>query len=151
MKNKTFDDLILDPNTENDLIFSDLVINSDFIQEIKILMKKNNIKNRKELAAKLGVSTAYISMVFSGRKLINIRFLSLLQNVFNVSFRLITSDEIEKLKQSSRQAIQIMAASGYYNLFCNNDEIIAPKAKEVLTDSQSMSHFTYASDSCILH
>ncbi len=152
MKNrKTFDDLILDPNIENDLIFSDLVINSDFIQEIKKLMKKNNINSKKELAKKLKVSPAYVSMLFSGRKLINVRLLSHFQNIFNVSFRLVTSDEIERLNHRNNQVWQTMALAGYINLFCSNDKIIPKKAKEVLTDPQSISHFTNTNDSCILH
>jgi transcriptional regulator with XRE-family HTH domain len=130
MKNrKTFDDLILDPNIENDLIFSDLVINSDFIQEIKKLMKKNNINTKKELAEKLGVSTSYVSMVFSGRKLINVRLLSHFQNIFNVSFRLTTSEELEKLKLKHYQDIQFKAMAGYFNFVCIESEKNTPKLK----------------------
>ncbi len=119
---KNITDLIKNSTNEIDLQFSDMVINSDVMQVVAALMKKHNIKTRKELAQKLGVTQAYVSKLFSGDKYFNVRFLTHIQNLFDVSFRLITSDELEKLKQREHQVVKLKALSVYANLLWSSEK-----------------------------
>lgn len=145
---KHITDLISNQSNEIDLQFSDMVINSDVMQVVAALMKKHNIKTRKELAQKLGVTQAYVSKLFSGDKYFNVRFLTHIQNLFDVSFRLITSDELDKLKQKENHVLQLMAISGYFNLFCSSVETAAPKVKrEGLLYAEQTEKTTVFSDS----
>ena len=82
----TFDD-----DSEN-LKFEEMVINSNFVQVVKDLMKANSIKSRAELAEKMGVSPAYISKVFSSDKMFNVTFIAKLQRVFDTTFTFSTKN-----------------------------------------------------------
>lgn len=76
------------------LEFQELVINADFIEEVKELMLKHNIGSQTELAAKLKVSEPYISKLFSGDKYINVPFLAKIQSLFNMRFKIVDSDKL---------------------------------------------------------
>jgi transcriptional regulator with XRE-family HTH domain len=73
-------------NDEEKLDFEIDVINLKLISEIKKLMDKHDI-NKTELAEKLGTSKSYITQLFSGDKILNLKFLAKLQRIFNVQFK----------------------------------------------------------------
>lgn len=69
----------------------------DFVEEIKILMDKKSMKS-KDLAKKLKVSESFISQLFTGEKLLNLKLLTKIQKVFDVRFRISASQ-----KQAAQQ------------------------------------------------
>jgi len=58
-----------------------------FITSIEEIMDQKEV-NRTELAILLNSSKSYVSQLFSGYKMINIRTLSKIQKAFNVTFRI---------------------------------------------------------------
>ncbi len=90
----------LDLDEMND--FSERIINSDLIQVVMDLMKKNNINTQKELADRLGVSAPYISELFAGDKKVNLSMLVKLQQIFKIRFKIVTSDMV--VKQQKQEA-----------------------------------------------
>ena len=92
---KELDEIFSTSNDEEKIRFEEMVINSNMIDVIKQLMKLNNIKTRKELAAKMGVSPAFITKMFRGDKNFNVNFLAKAQRVFKTSFEFNASTLIE--------------------------------------------------------
>ena len=62
-----------------------------FIATIEELLEQNDV-NRSDLANILDTSKSYVSQVFSGDKMINIRILAKIQRALNVSFKLYAVD-----------------------------------------------------------
>ena len=62
-----------------------------FIATIEELLEQNDV-NRSDLANILDSSKSYVSQVFSGDKMINIRILAKIQRALNVSFKLYAVD-----------------------------------------------------------
>lgn len=62
-----------------------------FIATLEELLEQNEV-NRTELAKILESSKSYVSQVFSGEKMINIRTLAKIQRALNVSFKLYAVD-----------------------------------------------------------
>src|ERR1017187_2459486 len=89
-------DEILEFNDDGlNLKFEEGIINTDMMSVVSELMKGNSIKTREELAEKLNVSASYVSQLFAGSKKFNVPLLAKLQRVFNVSFKVVTSDMIK--------------------------------------------------------
>jgi len=79
------------------LEFEVVTLHFDFIEEIKSLMDKHSMKN-KDLAKKLKVSDSFISQLFAGEKLLNLKLLTRIQKIFDIRFRISTGQ-----KQVSQQ------------------------------------------------
>ncbi len=62
-----------------------------FIATLEELLEQNDV-NRTELAQILESSKSYVSQVFSGEKMLNIRTLAKIQRELNVSFKLYAVD-----------------------------------------------------------
>ncbi|MDZ7636243.1 MAG: helix-turn-helix transcriptional regulator [Bacteroidales bacterium] len=62
-----------------------------FIATIEELLEQNDV-NRSDLANILDSSKSYVSQVFSGDKMVNIRILAKIQRALNVSFKLYAVD-----------------------------------------------------------
>lgn len=62
-----------------------------FIATIEELLEQNDV-NRSDLANILDSSKSYVSQVFSGDKMLNIRILARIQRALNVSFKLYAVD-----------------------------------------------------------
>lgn len=97
--NNLFDELeqLAQPSSEEELAkFEQLVINADAINEIIQLMNNGvcQIKSQSQLAEKLGVTEAYISQLFAGKKYVNIPLLQRLQRIFNIRFKIINSRKV---------------------------------------------------------
>ena len=82
---KELNDIFKTSDNEN-LIFEEMVINSDMMHIINELMIQHNIKSKAELAEKLDVSKAYISKLYSGDKMFNVSLLAKLQRLFKTKF-----------------------------------------------------------------
>ena len=128
--------LIKATTKEEDLLFSDMVINSDVMQIIKILMKKKGIKNKAELAKELDVTKAYITKLFSGDKFFNVRLLTKFQNLFGVSFRLVTTEMIDEI-QKTNQVYDFIVVDRYVStlLKSSNSEATNQKKESTITAS----------------
>jgi predicted transcriptional regulator len=97
-ENKINHEIISEPLSEGEMLdFDERILNSNTIQIIMDLMKKNNIRTQKELADKLGVSAPYISELFAGDKKINLSLLSQLQRIFKIRFKIVTSEMVIKV------------------------------------------------------
>lgn len=77
---------IFDYDEKEKFRVEEMFLNDGVVQVIKQLMKLNNIKTKKELAQKTGVSAAYISKVFRSDKNFNVAFLVKMERVFNTTF-----------------------------------------------------------------
>jgi transcriptional regulator with XRE-family HTH domain len=62
-----------------------------FIATIEEILEQNDV-NRSDLANILDSSKSYVSQVFSGDKMVNIRILAKIQRALNVSFKLYAVD-----------------------------------------------------------
>ena len=89
-------DSLLDFDNEKQKIqFEELLINNEAIQVIQELMRNNLTVNTKaQLARKIGVTEAYISKLFSGKKYINVSLLAKIQRLFNMRFKIMDQRKI---------------------------------------------------------
>jgi len=69
-------------------------IHLNIMHQIRLLMSEHDM-NKKTLAEKLNTSKGYISQLFSGDKIINLKLLAKLQRIFNVQFEIIPQKTIE--------------------------------------------------------
>ncbi len=70
------------------------MLHLDIMNEISQLMEKRLI-SKTQLAAKLNVSKSYITQLFTGDKLINLKQLSQIQDIFDVSFTIKSKDNFK--------------------------------------------------------
>lgn len=84
MLEKMNDFLSFDSEKER-IDFKASVIQLDILNSIQKLMDQTNM-TRAELAKKLNVSPAFVSRIFSGDKLINLKTIAQFQEIFNHKF-----------------------------------------------------------------
>ena len=82
-------------NDQENLEFEEMVINSEFVKIVRDLMKKENM-TQEELAIKLDVTPAFISMLFSSDRQFNVNLLAKIQRVFGSKIKIVTSDMVRK-------------------------------------------------------
>ena len=82
-------------NDEEKIEFEATMIHLDIIDEIIGLMEECNM-NYTELAELLDVSKSYISKLFAGDRLINMKMLAKIQRIFNVSLSTNFRKDIEE-------------------------------------------------------
>jgi transcriptional regulator with XRE-family HTH domain len=59
----------------------------DILQKVIELMKNSkNVSNKTELAKRLGKSKGFVSQLFSGDKILNLRMIAQLEEIFNSKF-----------------------------------------------------------------
>lgn len=102
---KELDD-IFNTTDEQDLKFEEMVINSDMMHIIQELMILNGIKNKAELADKLGVSKPYITKLFSGDKSFNVTLLAKLQRIFKTKIVFSAKCLQKNIEESDEMPIQ---------------------------------------------
>ena len=78
-------------------VFSEMVISYDFMYLIRLLMDKHKL-TKKELAKKLKISQKHFRDLTTGDKYITIELIAKLQEVFNIGFKIVSSDMIKKEK-----------------------------------------------------
>ncbi len=98
--NTTYDDKIkafveaLRPKNEKEKIqFEAEKIHFDFIFLLKDLMENQGI-TKKQLAESLGVAPSYITQLFNGSKLVNLKTLAKIQQLFDLKFKIVPAREI---------------------------------------------------------
>lgn len=98
-----------------------------FISTIEELLEQNDV-NRSDLANILDSSKSYVSQVFSGDKMLNIRILAKIQRALNVSFKLYAVDnnrfQFEKVSCLLHRRINL-------NDYLNADEEQVYKLKKI--------------------
>jgi len=117
--NKEFLDILLPKSDKEKLEFEAQMIHLDFIARLQELMNYKNIKSKKELARLLDTTPSFISQLFSGEKLINLKHLTKLQRALGIKYAII-SDQYLRHKNSFRGNL---ANKGYRELKINTKEI----------------------------
>ncbi len=88
----------LKPQTQEEKIqFEAEKIHLDFIFLLKDLMERYGI-NRKQLAEKLGVAPSYLTQLFRGDRLLNLKMIAKIQEVFDVKFKIVPARELMRYK-----------------------------------------------------
>ncbi len=117
---------LLIPKTENEkLEFEAKMIQLDFISGLQELMKYRNIKSKKELAELLGTSPSFVSQIFSGEKLINLKHLAKIQKTLNVKYAIISNLYLRH-KNSFRGNL---ASKGFHTLKITPNDIVISRKK----------------------
>lgn len=86
-------------NDTEKLQFEAEKIHLDVMYQVRLLMSEHGM-NKKMLAERLDTSKGYISQLFSGDKLINLKLLAKLQRIFNVRFEIVPQKTIEYTRES---------------------------------------------------
>lgn len=87
---------ILSKPTKKEIVkFSEMVISSDAMYVVRQLMSKHSI-SEKEISKKLKISQKHFRDLTTGDKYITIELIAKLQEIFNIGFRIVTSDMIKK-------------------------------------------------------
>ncbi len=79
-------DLLIFDTEDERIEFKAIAIQLDILAEVNNLMKQNSI-TRKELADKLGKSKSFVSQLFSGDKMLNLKMLAKLQEILGAKFQ----------------------------------------------------------------
>lgn len=124
LKNE-FLDILLPKSDKEKLEFEAQMIHLDFISRLQELMKFKNINNKKELADLLETSPSFVTQLFSGEKLINLKHLAKLQRALDIKYAII-SDQYLRLKNSFRGNL----ANQGYREFKINTKGIKPGHKK---------------------
>ena len=89
---------------EQKLQFEAEMIHLDIVFQIIRKMEEKDM-NKSELAQKLKTSKGYITQLFTGDKLLNIKTLAKLQRMFNAKFKI---DFVEKRKALDEQLFRVI-------------------------------------------
>jgi ribosome-binding protein aMBF1 (putative translation factor) len=95
---KKLKDAISFKNDDEIIDFNASILSLEFTDLIEELMKNNDI-NKAQLARKLKTSKSYITQLFSGDKLINLKLLARIQRIFKVKFVVGTNSFPSKSQQ----------------------------------------------------
>lgn len=112
---KLFRDILIPESDKAKLEFEAKMIHLDFIAKLQELMEVKNINNKKELADLLETSPSFVTQLFSGEKLINLKLLAKLQRVLDIKYG-IFSDQYLRLKNNFRGNL---ANKGYREIKIN--------------------------------
>ncbi len=99
-------------NDEDKLDFETSVISLNITDKIEELMKGYNM-TKAQLARELKTSKSYITQLFSGDKLINLKLLARLQRIFKVKFYIETnpfthkSQQYKKFQENKRSYLKV--------------------------------------------
>lgn len=82
---KELEELLKFDDQEERLELKASIIQLDLLEEVKELMKEKKM-SRKALAEKLKKSPSFVSQLFSGDKLLNLKMIAQLQEIFDAKF-----------------------------------------------------------------
>ncbi|HQF43250.1 MAG TPA: helix-turn-helix transcriptional regulator [Ignavibacteriaceae bacterium] len=85
-KIQKLNDLLAFKSSEDKLNFKAIAIQLDILAEVDNIMQERKI-SRKELADKLGKSKSFISQLFSGDKMLNLKMIAQLQEILECKFQ----------------------------------------------------------------
>ena len=114
-----FLEILIPKSDDEKLLFEAKMIQLEFISRLQELMKYKNINSKKELAELLGTTPSFVTQLFSGEKLINLKHLAKFQRVLGIKYAII-SDQYLRLKNSFRGNL---ASKGYRELKINTQNI----------------------------
>jgi ribosome-binding protein aMBF1 (putative translation factor) len=80
-------DIIDFKNDREKIDFKATIISFDFMDQIQLLMDKHKM-SRQALAKKMYIDTRVIDELFSGDRVLTLRMLAKIQDVFDVRFRI---------------------------------------------------------------
>lgn len=105
---------ILSPKSFEDKITTQAqMIHLDLIHEIRGLMQLKEISSKKELAERLNTTSSYITQLFSGEKLVNLKLLAKLQLIFDTKFNIVP-EKSYAMKKNFQEKIH---EKGYLNKY----------------------------------
>ncbi len=110
--NNDIQELLLPSSKEDKLTFEAQMIHLNFIAKLTDIMKFKGIKSKKELAKLLETSPSYITQLFSGEKLVNLKLLAKIQEVLGLKYNIV-SNQYERLKNNFYNNL---ASQGYREL-----------------------------------
>ncbi|OQX79671.1 MAG: hypothetical protein B6D61_03185 [Bacteroidetes bacterium 4484_249] len=122
-----FIDLLLPQTKDEKIEFEAQIIHLDFIARLKDSMDSKGIKTKKELAKLLETSQSYVTQLFSGEKLLNLKLLAKLQSVLDTKYLVVS----EKYLRNKSNIESTLLKKGYDRLHFNGREITPPKDKKV--------------------
>jgi antitoxin component HigA of HigAB toxin-antitoxin module len=82
-------------NDDDKLEFEAEMLSLDLVSVIQALMEEREIK-KSHLSKKLGLSKSFITTVFSGDKLVNLKLLAKIQRALDVKFTFEISEKVSK-------------------------------------------------------
>lgn len=85
---KGYEDLFSFRNEKEELDFEAHMIMFRFLSEVEKISSDHRILKNKDLAAKLSVSSSYITQLFNGNKLLNFTMLAKIQKAYNITFEI---------------------------------------------------------------
>lgn len=109
--------------------FDQIAFQLDLMHEVKKLMNLNGW-NQNDLSSKLGKSKSYISQLFAGDKLLNIKTIIKLQNIFNVKFSITTSIHKSENRLNEEFAHFLEIVEYYVSSSQLSEIMLTPKQKK---------------------
>ncbi len=98
-----FNEILSFRNEAEKIQFEAEIFSLDIMYEVECLMKSQEFDlNKTQLANKLDVSKGYLTQLFTGDKLINLKTMAKLQRIFNIKFS-VSHESIEKLKMRAME------------------------------------------------
>lgn len=94
---KELEDLLLFDNEEERIELEAELLNLQFVKLIEDLMKREGI-TKTEIAEELSTSKSYITQLFSGSKLLNMKTLAKIQRVLGFNFKIEIDNKNRKFK-----------------------------------------------------
>lgn len=89
-------------NEEDTIQFEAEMIHLDLINEISRLMDSRKM-NKAELAKSLGTTKGYVTQLFSGDRLLNLKTLAKIQQIFDVRIKLQFVEKTKSKKAAGRK------------------------------------------------
>ncbi len=118
---------LTDPKEKEE--FDQVAFQLDLMHEVRQLMKLKGWKQN-DLALKLGKSKSYISQLFSGDKLINIKTIIKLQNIFEIKFSVSVFSVYDPKIQLIETINDLIDTIEYYFTGSQLSELVLPKQNE---------------------
>lgn len=101
---------IVDAEQESRDIFSDELISLRFLARVGELMDQRDI-SKKELASRLKTSPSYITQLFQGDKLVNVRLLTKIKRALNVTIEITCQPILPKPAEQVFQQLELPQAN----------------------------------------
>lgn len=150
---KKFNEIISIKNEKEKIDLMASIIHLNIMDEISQLMEEKSI-NKKRLSEELNVSKSYISQLFTADKIINLRQIAQIQNIFDVKFgvtfhkdymaivssefRSLISDIAKKENVSTNELTQNMLEQGIALKTYNKLYSIASATKNIYPDNDTL-------------
>ena len=95
---KDFEDIFAFTSEEEKIDFEAEKIHLDIMHKVSQLMDKFNM-NKTDLAKKLKVSNGYITQLFTANKILNLKTIAKIQQIFSIKFSFIIKSDLFDLEK----------------------------------------------------